>query len=626
MNTSIRGDVVILKRFRAVYILMNEVYLVTVCYNHDYPFDAQRLTNMARSLLFDACKGVDVTVSELFKLYGQIVVALDELLNETNTFKTPFLPFEIVQKKEKLFFASTAIVDPQQQQDSKASNAAAKRGTLKKGQILDKAAIESALHQQQQQANATNASWEESKKQVQAHTLRIQALQGLTQLQQQQQQERIGTNTFGACFVPPQQQQQQQATTSIPNQQITPATMPTKRSLPSIPQQQQQQQPSSTILDNFSLLHLGGSGNNSNSATPVLIPDHVVSPFLDTTMQQISSLDTQQQQPSDGALLDALLDLPMPTTTTNTNTTTTINEQLPLPPIPLATTPNKTSNTNTNSNTNTSAAFDPSQILTKFKERARVLPLTIVITETIQAMYTNQGTILSNYQLIGQVAVKRANSESVLADAHYPFVLQVRQVENIASHVCNAKFCELERDSNLDNMLRFKCAVPTSALSSSDVPLFKYKLQPQMQPVPLQIVCKYQQDKQLVKLLLLVQVSVPLNSLSLLVEPVTSPHLVTAVQSKPEARWNAAQQKLLWKCENLQPNQEIKLMAQCKLEQVADATATTVGSILVKFASDQHLYAQVEVDGCKQKKTDTTHDVFLGGLEKQLTSGKFEYH
>ena len=113
----------ILKRFRAVYVLLNEIYLVTVCYSDDYPFDALRLTNLARSyddhvlfnliytntvqfrLLFDACKNVDVTVAELFKSYGQIVIALEELLNETNTFKMPVAPFEIIQKKDKFLGA-----------------------------------------------------------------------------------------------------------------------------------------------------------------------------------------------------------------------------------------------------------------------------------------------------------------------------------------------------------------------------------------------------------------------------------------------------------------------------------------------------------------------------------------
>ncbi len=48
-NTAVRGDLVLLERFRAIFVLLNEVYVVSVCYVEDYPFDAMRCCNNAKS-------------------------------------------------------------------------------------------------------------------------------------------------------------------------------------------------------------------------------------------------------------------------------------------------------------------------------------------------------------------------------------------------------------------------------------------------------------------------------------------------------------------------------------------------------------------------------------------------
>jgi hypothetical protein len=51
-NTDVRGDVILLQRFRAIFVLLNEVYVVSVCYIDDYQFDAMRCCNNAKSYVY----------------------------------------------------------------------------------------------------------------------------------------------------------------------------------------------------------------------------------------------------------------------------------------------------------------------------------------------------------------------------------------------------------------------------------------------------------------------------------------------------------------------------------------------------------------------------------------------
>ncbi|KAL9653988.1 hypothetical protein ABK040_014197 [Willaertia magna] len=99
-NTSARGEVFILNKFRAIFILLNEVYVVTVCHKSDYPYDSLRCANNAKLILFEACKGEEVTIANLYKKFGQIMLALEELIHETNTFKPPSLSMEMVGKNK----------------------------------------------------------------------------------------------------------------------------------------------------------------------------------------------------------------------------------------------------------------------------------------------------------------------------------------------------------------------------------------------------------------------------------------------------------------------------------------------------------------------------------------------
>jgi hypothetical protein len=60
-------------------------------------------------LLFEACKGIEITVPAIYKKYGQVLLALEELLNESNTFQKSTLASEIVNKSKFMDIAPATI-------------------------------------------------------------------------------------------------------------------------------------------------------------------------------------------------------------------------------------------------------------------------------------------------------------------------------------------------------------------------------------------------------------------------------------------------------------------------------------------------------------------------------------
>ena len=179
-NTSARGEVFIAKKFRAVFILLNEVYVVTVCHKSDYPYDALRCANNAKLLMFEACKGVEVTVINLYKKFGQIMLALEELINETNTFKPPSTSMEMVGKT-KLGEAHniSAQYNSSMSMGTNSSKLLVSQGsTLGITQDPSKTKTRRGTIRQMEKMISHNADemWRETQKQMEVHFKRFQTL------------------------------------------------------------------------------------------------------------------------------------------------------------------------------------------------------------------------------------------------------------------------------------------------------------------------------------------------------------------------------------------------------------------------------------------------------------------
>jgi hypothetical protein len=97
-------------------------------------------------LLFEASKGVEVTVGAVYRKYGQIMLAFEELLNETNTFKEPTRSMDIISKN-KLSDTGTRT----------------RRGTISgKDKMLE---------------TNMNVNWQENRKNVEIHNKRFEILE-----------------------------------------------------------------------------------------------------------------------------------------------------------------------------------------------------------------------------------------------------------------------------------------------------------------------------------------------------------------------------------------------------------------------------------------------------------------
>ncbi|KAG2393360.1 hypothetical protein C9374_006891 [Naegleria lovaniensis] len=173
-NTSARGEVFIAKKFRAVFILLNEVYVVTVCHKSDYPYDALRCANNAKLLMFEACKGVEVTVVNLYKKFGQIMLALEELINETNTFKPPSTSIEMVGKTK---LGEAHHVSSQHNGSTSQAKANSVSTAVSPVDASQKKARRGTIRQMEKLISYTaDEMWKEKQKQMEVHQKRFQIL------------------------------------------------------------------------------------------------------------------------------------------------------------------------------------------------------------------------------------------------------------------------------------------------------------------------------------------------------------------------------------------------------------------------------------------------------------------
>eukprot|EP01104_Vermistella_antarctica_P016105 TRINITY_DN5425_c0_g1_i1.p1 TRINITY_DN5425_c0_g1~~TRINITY_DN5425_c0_g1_i1.p1 ORF type:complete len:497 (+),score=149.08 TRINITY_DN5425_c0_g1_i1:265-1755(+) len=76
--------IVVLKHFRIHYELVNEVFLACVTRVDHNPFDGRQMLDCARLTLTTVCKGMEVTVSKIQKMYLEVYFAMERILYGDN--------------------------------------------------------------------------------------------------------------------------------------------------------------------------------------------------------------------------------------------------------------------------------------------------------------------------------------------------------------------------------------------------------------------------------------------------------------------------------------------------------------------------------------------------------------
>jgi hypothetical protein len=743
--TDARGDVVLLNRFRAMFLLLNEVYVVAVCYSSDYPFDALRCISHAKKLLFETCKSVEVTASTVFRKYGQVMLAFEELLHENNTFKDPSKAMEIVSKNK----LSDTVVPTNSLMNTIMTNPRLRRGTIRK--------IETDIEQN------VNLNWIETRKRTEVHkkrfdnlekfsfetcadeaakeaelllsyfddgfsapteeplpnfnnrtrnqstldsrdngisSTRLKQLSTLTKSNLEMLDDTFGTlvtPTFNSSFIVKHHQKSMEMdvngtngvlpfttngnmeepkkklenfnllrpeTESPDNSESSSDTFTVsstscsvaqnnRNSLSSIssifvdsPPNYSKPAMSTNNMSNANILDDFFSSSNNNAPATALKPGNVA-PVKSNTQEKISSISVDLDELFSG--------LPSSTTeSTNippsSNLSSSSSKVIPPPPPSqdFSTTSQSKRSTYENNNKQQeqkkvippphinkpvqAPAFDPSQILKKFEERAQVIYLTAVVQEKIEVVY--MGANRTKYQLIGEILVKPFTSDQSHGLTQHDFVLSLSKTDKICTIRCNTKYCQQIKQ----NEYNFKCQVPSADIAKNPVTLLKYKLQENIQPMPIMVQPRYKVQNDVMSIIVKYKVNpeTPLKDISLLIQPIMKEHLdgglsVVAAKSKPEGRWAQQHQKLLWRLQDISFNPEQKqgemLVAKFKMNKnplTGFDPKYAPGPILIKLHSHGRVFGGVYVEGGDSKRNAVTNQVFVGGCEYSIDCPDFQ--
>lgn len=257
----------------------------------------------------------------------------------------------------------------------------------------------------------------------------------------------------------------------------------------------------------------------------------------------------------------------------------------------------------------------PKPIIQEPISTIQFLPLRLCISETIHCIFKKE--VLESYKMIGQIGVKKFSNET-LSQSKYKFDIYLNNSKVIDSIINNKSLCNLLKENV------YQCEVPIESFGKNqeeEVVLLKYTLTPEYKPLPLQIQAKRVFKENSIHYMIKYKMNPNLNMdiLSFLVHPKKEKEVkITKVEYKPEAKWNS--EKLLWKLIN--PEKENKLMVIFKTDQ--DPSNTTMGPLLLQFHSNSFLFSRLTIDGCDGKKNES-NQVFVGGCEMNITSGKYEF-
>lgn len=243
------------------------------------------------------------------------------------------------------------------------------------------------------------------------------------------------------------------------------------------------------------------------------------------------------------------------------------------------------------------------------------LPLRLCISEIIHCTFKKEA--LDNYKMIGQIGVKKFSNET-LSQSKYKFDIYLNNTKVIQNIVNNKTICNPLKENV------YQCEIPTEAFGKNqdeEVVLLKYTLTPEYKPLPIQVQGKRIFKENSIHYMIKYKMNPNLNMdiLSFLVHPKKEKEIkIIKVEYKPEAKWNS--EKLLWKLIN--PEKENKLMVIFKTDH--DPSNTTMGPLLLQFHSNSFLFSRLTIDGCDGKKNES-NQVFVGGCEMNIQSGKYEF-
>lgn len=130
-------------------------------------------------ILFETCKGVEVTVGTIYRKYGQVMLALEELLHESDTFREPTREIDIVSKN-KLTDTGPSMVQSMANRPSAitTSSSSSSRRTTIFSSSNNSGAVNGGGGGAVDELNSSfNTEWIETKKLTSVHQKRFEILE-----------------------------------------------------------------------------------------------------------------------------------------------------------------------------------------------------------------------------------------------------------------------------------------------------------------------------------------------------------------------------------------------------------------------------------------------------------------
>ena len=265
------------------------------------------------------------------------------------------------------------------------------------------------------------------------------------------------------------------------------------------------------------------------------------------------------------------------------------------------------------------------------------LPLKIVQIESINTIF-KENEIL-NYKLNGQLSVKFFDhSPQYKMNEKIKFTLNLKNSKKLSTIVNNKNFSI--KDEKNEN--KFKFEIPIEKFGEKldqEVILLKYNLIPEFKPIPIKIILnKIIKENQIqIQIKFKINPLSNLSKLSFLLSPLFQNENVKIIkqESKPEGnwlnfsskfllkkigKWNSIQEKLLWRITD--PELQGTLISMYKTDNIPLNSKTP--PVLLQFLSNGVSFSDLIVDGCDSKRSED-FEVFVGGIEKTLNSGKYEF-
>jgi len=289
------------------------------------------------------------------------------------------------------------------------------------------------------------------------------------------------------------------------------------------------------------------------------------------------------------------------------------------------------------------------------------LPLTILYSEIVHAVYNMATNTLESYQLLGTVSVESTIPKAELVQQNctnggkrvYAFNVHMLNTQGIANPKTSAYAKQISHpDASADSSMILKCKLTSDQLQNGEACLLKFNLQQSQRPVPMKITVMNRVTQSSFDMLWQYAINPalfsglkPLQKLSFFMQPVLGEgKQVEQVQVKPDAaakqiQFSKDKQYIEWSVLDAKPPSadaphDCKIMLQCSLKGNAPpAPNTQPGKLMCLFenncvatgdnADKLVTLSGISFDGCGNNKSKLYGQQFMGGVKHKLTSGIF---